>query len=323
MTKTIAYSPFFHLQAKKKLSTLLGLSVGEIKAIVKTLTVSPDKYYNVFTLNPNTKPRQVEEPVEPLKTLHARIKNLFMRTEVPTWLISGQKGKNITDNARPHIDADFVSCADIEKFYKHVARERVYQMFLYTFKTSPDVAYLLTELIMYHDAQTGQYFIPTGSPCSQVVAFWAYYQTFNNISDYVTQLGMTMTLYVDDLTLSLNRPIPSRIINNINNRLKSVGLSLKLSKIKHYGPQDYKVITGNCITPKHELVPTSRLRRSISDMVKNKKLADLTIQQLRTLNGKIAATHLQKPNTFLPLHGKTKKILKKLATPKTTSNNSK
>ncbi len=119
-----------------------------------------------------------------------------------------------------------------------------------------------------------------------------------------------MTLYVDDLTLSFNRPIPSRIINNINNRLKSVGLSLKLSKIKHYGPQHYKVVTGNCITPKHQLAPTNKLRRDISNMVNNKKLASFTLHQLRALNGKIAATHLQSPDTFLPLRGKVKKILK-------------
>ena len=156
--KPIAYSPFFCLQAKKTLAKLLGLSIAEIKAMVATLKKHPDEYYHVFMLNQKGKRRQVEEPTKILKVLHGRINNLFMRTEVPTWLISGQKGKNITDNARPHVDADFVSCVDIEKFYKHVARERVYQMFLYTFNTSEDVAYLLTELIMYNDIKTGRYF---------------------------------------------------------------------------------------------------------------------------------------------------------------------
>ncbi|WP_428065639.1 reverse transcriptase family protein [Candidatus Proelusimicrobium volucris] len=308
--KPISHSPFFRLESKRKLANLLGLSVKEIQSITKVLKTNPSEYYHVFTMKQQGKSRQVEEPIGILKGIHSRIKDLFARTEVPTWLISGQKGKNITDNARPHIPANFVTCVDIEKFYKHVARERVYQMFLYTFQTSPDVAFFLTELVMFQDVQTGHCFIPTGSPCSQVVAFWAYYHTFNDIADYVTRLGVTMTLYVDDLTLSFSRLISSRIINNIHNRLKSVGLSFKLSKIKHYGPSHYKVVTGNCITPGHQLIPTRKLRHDISKMVNNQNLDSFTLKQLRSLNGKIAATHLQDPTMFLPLYGKTRKILK-------------
>lgn len=304
------HSPFFHLQAKKSLATLLNSSVKEIKDILQTLESNPSEYYHVFILRQQGKERQVEEPVKNLKRLHSRIKNLLARTETPKWLISGQKGKSIVDNARPHINAKFVTCVDIEKFYKNVAWERVFQMFLYTFYTSPDVAYWLTELIMYYDPKTERYFIPTGSPCSQIVAFWAYYQTFNDIARYVENLGLTMTLYVDDLTLSLNKPISKSITSNINKRLKSVGLSLKLSKIKQYGPSHYKVITGNCITPKHNLVPTRKLRYDISKMVRNKKLTSLTIHELRTLSGKIAATHLQDPTTFTCLYAKTRAILK-------------
>lgn len=311
MTPTpLNHSPFFRLQAKKKLATLLNSSVKEIKDILQTLDFNPNEYYHVFMLYQHGKGRQVEEPIKNLKRLHGRIKNLLARTETPKWLISGQKGKSIVDNARPHINAKFVTCMDIEKFYKNVEWDRVFQMFLYTFYTSPDVAYWLTNLIMYYDPKTKRYFIPTGSPCSQIVAFWAYYQTFNNIAMYAENLGLTMTLYVDDLTLSFNKTISKCIISNINKRLKSVGLSLKLSKIKQYGPFHYKVVTGNCITPDHKLVPTRKLRYDINKMVSNKKLTSLTIHQLRTLNGKIAATHLQDPTTFACLYAKTKKILR-------------
>lgn len=256
------------------------------------------------------KKRAVEEPIKDLKRLHNRIKNLLARTETPKWLISGKKGKSIVDNAHPHINAKFVTCVDVEKFYKNVAWERVFQMFLYTFHTSPDVAYWLTELIMYYDPKTERYFIPTGSPCSQIVAFWAYYQTFNDIARYVESLGLTMTLYVDDLTLSLNKPISKSIISNINKRLKSVGLSLKLSKIKQYGPSHYKVITGNCITPDNKLIPTRKLRKQISESVRNKKLKDLSLRTLRNINGKISATHLQDSNTFKSLQRKVQKQIK-------------
>ncbi len=304
------HSPFFHLQAKKSLATLLNSSVKEIKDILQTLESNPQEYYHIFMLHQHGKERQVEEPIKNLKRLHSRIKNLLARTETPQWLISGQKGKSIVDNARPHINAKFVTCVDIEKFYKNVAWERVFQMFLHTFKTSPDVAYWLTKLIMYYDPKTKRYFIPTGSPCSQIVSFWAYYQTFDDIAAYVEKLGLTMTLYVDDLTLSLDKTITKSIISNINSRLKSVGLSLKLSKIKQYGPSHYKVITGNCITPEHKLVPTRKLRYNISRMVRNRKLTSLTVRELRTLRGKISATHLQDPNTFTCLYAKTKKMLK-------------
>lgn len=312
MPKSINFSPFYRLHKKESLAKLLGISLKEILKIIHILKITPHKYYNVFTSykNPN-KPRLVEEPLDDLKEIHSRIKNLLMRTNVPEWLISGQKGKNIVHNAIPHLNSNFVTCIDIEKFYKSTSRERVFQSFLYEFKTSPDVAYLLTELIMYHDIKTNKCFIPTGSPCSQIVAFWAYYHTFIDVFNYISSIGMKMTLYVDDLTLSFNRPISRQIITNINNRFKSVGLSLKLSKLKTYGPSQYKVITGNCITPKNQLIPTRKLRKEISESVRNKKLKELSIRELRRISGKIAATHQQNPNTFKSLQSKIQKLIRK------------
>ena len=305
-TKPIESSPFFRLKSKKKLSTLLGVSSREISAIIKMLDKDITCYYSVFPID---KKRQAEAPIGKLKRIHSRIKSLLSRTQTPSWLISGKKGKSIKDNALPHINANFVTCVDIEKFYKNVSLERVYQLFLHTFGTSPDVAYLLTKLVMYHD-ELDRYFIPTGSPCSQMIAFWAYYQTFSDIADYILKLGLTMTLYVDDLTLSFKWRISRKVTNNINLRLKRVGLSLKSSKIKRYGPHQHKVITGNCITPTHQLIPTRHLRREISNLVKNQRLSSLSPKQLKTIQGKIAATHLQDPNTFVQLDRKIKKLLK-------------
>lgn len=308
--KSIEFSPFYRLQKKSSLATLLRVALKEITKMVGVLNTNPHQYYNVFKTYDNpTKSRLIEEPLGNLKKIHSRIKNLLMRTETPEWLISGKKGKSIVDNALPHLTARFVTCVDIEKFYKSTSKERILQTFLYTFKTSSDVARLLTNLIMYHDVKADKYFVPTGSPCSQIVAFWAYYHTFMDIADYVSSLGIKMTLYVDDLTLSFDKRISRQVITNLNNRLKSVGLSLKLSKIKVYGPSQYKTITGNCITPNNKLIPTRKLRKEISEAVRNKKLKDLSIGELRRINGKISATHQQDPNTFRLLQYKIQKLL--------------
>ena len=308
--KSLEFSPFYRLQKKSSLATLLRVPLKKIIKIVSILNTIPEKYYNVFTSYDNPKkPRVIEEPRDNLKKIHSRIKTLLMRTETPEWLISGKKGKSIVDNALPHLTAQFVTCVDIEKFYKSTSRERILQTFIYTFKTSSDVAHLLTNLIMYYDVKADKYFVPTGSPCSQTVAFWAYYHTFTDIAAYVSSLGIKMTLYVDDLTLSFDKRISRQTITNINNRLKSVGLSLKLSKIKVYGPSQYKVITGNCITPDNKLMPTRKLKKEISEAVRNKKLEDLSVRELRRINGQISATHQQDPSTFKPLQFKIQKLL--------------
>ena len=61
--------------------------------------------------------------------------------------------------------------------------------------TSPDVAKLLSDITTLN-------YIPTGSPSSQILAYFAYEEMFINMFNVSQEFNCKMTLYVDDLTFS-------------------------------------------------------------------------------------------------------------------------
>ena len=59
-----------------------------------------------------------------------------------------------------------------------------------------DVAGHLTRLATY------QRHLPTGSPLSPIMAYFAYYDVWEAVAEITRQHGYTLTVYVDDVTLS-------------------------------------------------------------------------------------------------------------------------
>ena len=56
-----------------------------------------------------------------------------------------------------------------------------------------DVAGLLTRLATY------QRHLPTGSPLSPIMAYFAYYDVWEAVAEITRQHGYTLTVYVDDV----------------------------------------------------------------------------------------------------------------------------
>lgn len=293
--KQINESAFYRLEKKAYLSELLYTPLPQIRKTIER----KNELYKVY----NRDGRRIEEPVGQLKFLQKRIKNLLGTVETPSWLLSGKKGKSIVDNAKAHIENPYMICADIESFYKNVSREAVYQMFLHNFKIAPDVAFLLTDIVIFKDKNQAQ-FVPTGSPSSQIIAYWAYSKTFIEIEEYARSLGIIMTLYVDDITLSSQEIIGPIAFKNISNRLNAVGLHFKKKKIHKFGPNSNKIVTGNCITARKELMPKNSLMHEVVNMVEGKKIEDFDTKTLRCLFGKICFAKYQNPNVLEELYKK-------------------
>ena len=71
---------------------------------------------------------------------------------------------------------------------------------------------------------------------------------FEYINDFATKNNIEMTVYVDDVVFSSNKPIKPEFINSLFGIIKRNGLRIKKSKVKIYGPNQDKKITGLCIT---------------------------------------------------------------------------
>lgn len=116
--------------------------------------------------------------------------------EPPSYLHSGVKGRSYISNARQHAGGGRTLKTDVSRFYPSTKHHQVFVGFLREFHCAGDVARLLADLCTYKGH------VPTGSPISMPTAFFAHKQAFDALYRRMLGQNITMTVYVDDITLS-------------------------------------------------------------------------------------------------------------------------
>ena len=293
----IKISPLYKLSNKKKLAELLHIQKNP--KIIKYILRNKIKYYNEFSIQKNNnKRREIQAPLSDLKFVQKKINNLFLRITTPDFLFSSKKS-NI-ENAKYHKDNTHLFCSDIEHFYQNVSEQKVYDMFRYKFFMSSDIAYILKELVFFDNKKLNKSVLPTGSPCSQIIAYWTYEKTFNDINDYCIKNGLKFSLYVDDINISSSKIIKSRVLKNIKNRLEYIGLNLKRDKTKSYGSKEEKKTTGCDITRKHNVNIPKEKRQEINNLIKKENMEKIietkNIKALNSIVSKISYYQRMVPN---------------------------
>ena len=249
----IHQSPFYKLKSKKKLSTLLGITLNELSKLTE------GKYYNTFLTK---KKREIQEPRRKLKIVHAKIKKKLCNLEYPDYLFSGIRGRSSVSNAKHHLHSKYILICDIKSFYRSCEKKYILRFFLFTLKTSPDIARIMAEILCYTSM------IPTGSPSSQIIAYWAYAFIFDKINEYAQLNNIDFSLYVDDMTFSSKVRIPIKFHLEINKILNTVNLKIKLSKTKYYSDIQSKCITGCILTTKNKLCVKNKQKKKVIDYLK-------------------------------------------------------
>lgn len=243
----------YKIESKDKLLKLLFIEKENLDLLMNN--------YNVYIRN---KKRIIEECKPNLKFVHSRIFYLLKKVDLPNYLYS-KKGSAYYDNHKPHSYNDYFYMLDIEKFFPKSSSYFVYQMFLNKFKMSSDVAQLITkictidkeqvylcdEVIEWYqkiESEIGftipQRHIPTGSPISQLLAFLAFEDMFNEIEDYCKKKSLSFSVFVDDLTISSKKHISKSIIYDIKNILNKYNHYNNVSKNRYRKKGQNKRITG-------------------------------------------------------------------------------
>lgn len=254
---SIERSPLYSLKYKRKLADILFVSEEDLSLLAS------DSLYNVFPKKVKNKLRKIEEPIGLRKKVHKRLLNLLSRIETPDYLFSGKKGFSFVDNARYHIENDYFLLMDIESFYLKSSKEYIFRFFHYVLQMSEHISWLLSDIVTIRDH------IPTGSPLSQILAYFTYSKLFDKIYQFSKAKGIKFSLYVDDITFSSKHPIPKNFHIHINFLLKQVGHNLKRKKTKYYSKNQYKRVTGAIITPNHSLTVPNNKQKEIFNLKTN------------------------------------------------------
>lgn len=312
---SITKSPLYKLSSKSKLAKILGCNTQFLHNFR-----SSTKQYKLFSLPKpeNKEKRPVEDPKPYIKNIHSRLKQLMAIIEVPDYLKSGVKGKSHIDNAKVHLGHPYCVTLDIKGFFQAGRKTFLYHMFRTTFKMVDDIAWVLADILTINKGGADSYF-PTGSPSSQLLIFWCYKQTFDDIENFCASNGITFSLYVDDMTFSSGRPIPKSFIKRIKNRLEHIKLCINVNKTKFYGAHDAKVITGCAIT-KNGLQVKNKKRHDIIKLIKYSDINNMSALEIRPVLGKITSQQQITPGFMTPTRQKLltrQRLLKKKSKKKT------
>lgn len=287
-------SPLFKIKTKSKLAHYLQVTPKEL------IDLTRDDHYSVWSDNG----REIQAPKKRLKKVHGRLKDLLSKIKTPEWLISGKKGKSYIDNAKVHRSSDYLLNVDITGFYKNTSIERIRQLFIYEFQMNTDVAYLLAELVTWSGI------VPTGSPASQLLAYWANKKTFDRIHEIAVSRNLQFSVYVDDLSFSGNVQISSELPYLIAKELKQVGLSLKRKKTKFFFKKDFKSVTGVGLTKTGDLAVLNSKRKKILDKFPSLTRGNAEAAK-RSMKGSLVSARQIEPNfmatTYSALGGKSRR----------------
>lgn len=272
-TYNIENSPFYGLNSRKKLIDLLYISdYKQLEYLAED--IGNYKVFDIKNKNKDTK-RTIEEPKIFLKKVQKQFNNLLQRVETPDFVKAGKKGSCYVNNGQAHINGKYFYCTDIKKFFPNAKKEKVFQFLLYELKISNDIAYLLANILCYENH------LPTGSPSSQLLTYWSYKKTFNDIYEKALSLNITMTLFVDDLTFSSSTTIPESFKEYVKSRIESVNLSINVKKSKTYSKNRYKKVTGTVVTPANKLAVPNKLQHKIFTLKYKDSKTEKEIQSLK------------------------------------------
>lgn len=253
--------------------------------------------------------RNITAPDRRIKEIQTRILQLLQKVERPEWLISGEKGKCYIDNGKKHIHSNYFLTMDIKKFYDNCGREYVFCFFRDRMLMAGDLAGLCTDIVTYEGG------IPTGCPTSQLLAFYAYENMFNEIYEVAYKYGCIYTVYVDDMTFSSKDTFDvKKMKSEIDQKLRKYGHKPKYKKVKYYSHGQYVPITGTIVTGNHELKVPNRLQKRVYDdfqeikSFEGRKLTSEEQRKINSLKGRIQVSENIEPGKFPEIKRLTKLI---------------
>ncbi len=299
----IECSPLYRMRNRRKLAKILELDEKYFKQ-------DHEYEYNCFSKpkSNGTGYRNFTVPEESLKKIQKRICELMIRIETPEWVISGKKNHSYISNAEKHSENHNIKTMDISKFYDSVKRKYVYNMFKYKFLMADDISWIMTDLVMYKGT------LPTGSPTSQLVAYWSYSDMFESIYEIAQKYKCEFTLYVDDMTFSSNFGISKELRKDIKEVLNKYHLYAKNKKDHYYQNNVFKKVTGVGIRDGRILVPNKK-RHEIIELYKA-CLKSRDINEIERLRGMLNSVRQIEPGIFPEIYRFTEKYrddLKQLA----------
>ena len=263
----------FNIKSKKYLAFVLK----EERSLLKEISKNPQEFYRfapkTIEKNGKKKTRNIEEPNFILKPIHRKIHILLSEIPAPDYLFSKKKSSCVL-NAKAHVNCHGSTLnIDIENFFPSTSRIRVQQFFGYFLQYPRDVADFMADICTVNNH------IPTGSPLSLMLAFWANKPMFDELNKLAASRKIKMTIYVDDISftgVAVNNSFKNKVTEIVNR----YNHSINPDKVRFFS-EKLRFINGIAVS-KDGLRPSNKLSKEIRSL---KNIRE--VQNANTLGGKL------------------------------------
>ena len=262
----------------------IGVRIEQLQALATNIQRDRNSHYkhSVREMGKD-KFRHIDNPAPELKDVQRRILRLVLAPlGFGETAHGGIKGRSPKSNAEFHQGKRCVVKMDVKSFFPSVEHSRVYRMFRHEHGFGKDVARLLTRLVTLRGG------LPQGAPTSPAVANHFARGIDEGLKESAERHGLTITRFVDDITISGDRP--KLLIDLTTRLLKARGLKLAPEKLKvcpRGGPQE---VTGLLVNHAERLTISRHYRDAVRSSIH--KLRSMEPhkwpEQVASIEGKIA-----------------------------------
>lgn len=245
----------YRTTSRSKLQEILLLPWAAIKASIGSYSRFPvQPKHDPFSSKKPRRARDVQKPKGDLLKIHNRILRLLKHVNVPDYMQAALSGTSYRKNAAIHVRGEYVATLDIKSFFEATNRSRIFSFFESRLECPGYVADIYSRLVACDDS------LPTGSPLSPLMSFYANDRLFDAINCLARDNGLVFTCYIDDLTFSGDF-IDRDFICSVESLIRSYGHKVAVRKTKLFRPGSTKHVTGVVLVDNKVTVPSSRFKK--------------------------------------------------------------
>ena len=259
----------------------LNIDVGYLNNIAKR-----NDLYKKFYIPHNTKKRKILQPTKELKVVqYWMCKKFFCDFPKSEFSRAYDKGCSIQKNAKVHANNNYILHMDIKNFFPSIDREMVKKLFdnnqdiVRKWELDErDIDFILN-IVLYRGNN-----LVIGSVASPLISNLVMLDFDNKIYSILKKEGdFTYTRYADDIVVSSQHFIPSKLITDIETVIKEYGFYPNKNKTYFMNKSSRRQVTGvvidnntNCVT-----IGTSRYKEIKSYLYKFLVKKEGNINQLQ------------------------------------------
>lgn len=233
------------------------------------------------------KMRVIHEPCPGLKVVHEFILRMILNPAIDCLLPCAHgcvPGRSTVTNAAPHVGCRIKIHMDMKDFFPSITVQRIYGMYLRTFKYEPRLTWLLANLSTFKGKA------PQGAATSPMLANLIATSMDRRLIWLTSAFGGFYTRYVDDLTFSFRRFMTNANIDHFIKAVRKIsrkqGFRVNEEKTSVVSSGDRMIATGIVVNTKVSI--PERFRKRVRASMQQSRLEIPSADPVEVIKGNLA-----------------------------------